>query len=78
MKKSIDFSLQWEKADRAKIRMSPNRITLIPLFVFMSRNGFLSEQEQLLRLIDRPELLSGQVISFYNRKKNLRIDVELT
>lgn len=77
LKKNVGFSLCWQKSQYVKIKIKTDKQTIITLFEFFFNSGFYSKQEQILRLMDRPELLAGQIISFYNEKKKLRIDVEL-
>jgi len=77
MKNQIHVSVLQQKSNSLKCSLSADRATLIKLFDFLWRNGFFSDEEQILRLIDRPDLLAGQVITFYNKQKKFRIEVEL-
>ncbi len=77
LKKEINVSVLQQKPGFLKLSLSFDRTKLIKLFEFFLRNGFLSKQEHIFRLIDRPDLLAGQIISFYNKQKKFRIDVEL-
>lgn len=77
LKKNLDLHVLHNGYKSAKIGVKAEKNTLVGLFDFMGRNGFFSEEEQILRLCDSPELIAGQVISFYNDKSKFRIDVEL-
>ncbi|MGC8805760.1 MAG: hypothetical protein ACP5JO_01695 [Candidatus Ratteibacteria bacterium] len=60
-----------------KICVPCEKNAIVFLFRFFYEYGFISKQEQVLRLIDRPEFLDSQVISFYNNKNKMCFDIVL-
>ncbi|HXK44451.1 MAG TPA: hypothetical protein PL060_00750, partial [bacterium] len=60
-----------------KICVPCEKNAVILLFRFFYEHGFISNQEQMLRMIDRPEFLDSQVISFYNKKNKMCFDIVL-
>ena len=62
---------------RHKICVPCEKNAMIFLFRFFYKHGFTSKQEQMLRLIDKPQFLDSQVISFYNKKNKMCFDIVL-
>ena len=73
----IFFKLKKQCNSEIELVIPCDKQQIVSVFIVFSENGFFSDQEQILRLLDRPELLEHQFITFTHQKKKISFHIML-